>query len=175
MAVDESFDEYVATRALGLTRFAYVLTNDVHAAEDVVQGALLKVFRHWSRISRADHPDAYIRRVIVTTHLSSVRGRRPVEVLRSVLPERAAVGAAGDPAEQVSQRDTLRLALATLPARQRAVLVMRHYAGMDDSAIADVLRCGVGTVRAHASKGATALRLVLSDDQLLAPSKGDAR
>jgi RNA polymerase sigma-70 factor (sigma-E family) len=153
-----SFDEYVDARALALTRFAYVLTNDRHLAEDLVQSALLTAFRNWDKVERADHPEAYVRRIIVTTHLSAARKRRPAEVLLAVFPDRGSAGRFDDPGELVPEQDRLRRALATLPARQRAVLVLRHYAGLDDGAIANILGCGQVAVRAHASKGAAALR-----------------
>ena len=64
----------------------------------------------------------------------------------------------GDPADRVAERDEMRRALATLTAQQRAVLVLRHYEGYDDAAIASVLGCSEGTVRAHASRGGRRLR-----------------
>lgn len=66
-----------------------------------------------------------------------------------------------DPADRVAARDELQRALATLSARQRAVLVLRHYEGWDDAAIAAALRCGEPVVRTHASRGLQRLRAAL--------------
>jgi DNA-directed RNA polymerase specialized sigma24 family protein len=68
-AGDARFEEYVAARGQALLRFAYVLTTDAYTAEDLVQSALADAFRHWRRVSRADHPDAYVRRMIVNKYL----------------------------------------------------------------------------------------------------------
>ena len=160
-----TFDEYVAARGLALTRFAYVLTGDRQHAEDLVQTAFLKAFRHWSRVSSADHPDSYVRRIIVTTHLSWRRRLSSQEQPTADFPDTAS-SADDDPAERAAHRDVLRRALLSLPVRQRTVLVLRHYAGYDDAAITDLLGCGEGTVRAHASKGSAQLRLDLSTHRL---------
>jgi RNA polymerase sigma-70 factor (sigma-E family) len=160
MGSDEpvTFDEYVVSRSPALLRFGAALTGDPYLAEDLVQSALVKAHRHWRTVSTADHPDAYVRRVMVTTHVSAGRKRRVLETLTSVLPERS-LGT--DLAEQVGDRDELERAIRRLPPQQRAVLVLRHYAGYEDAAIADVLGCSEGSVRAYASKGATALRAAL--------------
>jgi RNA polymerase sigma factor (sigma-70 family) len=66
----------------------------------------------------------------------------------------------------VAERDEVRRALATLTAQQRAVLVLRHYEGYDDPAIAAVLGCGEGTVRGHASRGGQRLREALQRNRV---------
>jgi RNA polymerase sigma-70 factor (sigma-E family) len=154
-----TFDEYVVSRSPALLRFGAALTGDAHLAEDLVQSALVKAHRHWRTVSAADHPDAYVRRVMVTTHISSGRKHRVLETLTSVLPERSR---GTDLADQVGDRDELERAIRGLPPQQRAVLVLRHYAGYEDAAIAAVLGCSQGSVRAYASKGATALRAALA-------------
>lgn len=153
------FSEYVAARGPALERFAFVLTGDAQRAEDLTQTALLKAYRRWRRVSRADHPDAYVRRIVVTSHLDWRRRRSNDEQPLDTLPERP--GRAPDPGQQVADRDELRRALATLSPRQRAVLVLRHYEGQDDRAIAALLRCGEATVRTHASRGLQRMRAAL--------------
>jgi RNA polymerase sigma-70 factor (sigma-E family) len=153
-----TFDEYVVSRSPALLRFGAALTGDAHLAEDLVQVALVKAYRHWRTVASADHPDAYVRRVMVTTHISAHRRRRVLETLAAVLPDR---GGGADPADLVGDRDELDRAIAALPPQQRAVLVLRHYAGYEDAAIADVIGCTQASVRAYASKGAAALRSVL--------------
>jgi RNA polymerase sigma-70 factor (sigma-E family) len=161
MGSDEpvTFDEYVVSRSPALLRFAAALTGDAHLAEDLVQSALVKAHRHWRTVSAADHPDAYVRKVVVTTHISAHRRRRVVEQLTAVLPER---GRGGDLADRIGDRDELERAIRELPAQQRAVLVLRHYAGYEDVAIADVLGCSQTSVRSYASKGAARLRVLLT-------------
>jgi RNA polymerase sigma-70 factor (sigma-E family) len=152
------FSEYVAARGEALERYAYVLTGDAHRAEDLVQTALLKAYRRWRRVSRADSPDAYVRRIVTTSYLDWRRRRSNAEEPAAVLVEQPG---GPDPADRVAVRDELRRALATLSPRQRAVLVLRHYEGWTDAAIADVLRCGEPAVRTHASRGLQRLRAAL--------------
>ncbi|RKS68574.1 RNA polymerase sigma-70 factor (sigma-E family) [Motilibacter peucedani] len=170
-----AFDEYVVARSAALLRFAFVLTGDAHLAEDLLQGALLKAHRNWQRVAATDHPDAYVRRIVVNDHLSDSRRRRVLESLTAVLPDRLAAGAGGDPAAQVGERDELSRALETLPGKQRAVLVLRHYAGYDDEAIAETLGCSVGAVRVNASRGAARMRALLRPRDAFPATTGDER
>nr|WP_196792118.1 SigE family RNA polymerase sigma factor [Motilibacter deserti] len=167
-----TFDEYVAARSLALTRFAYVLTGDAHLAEDLVQSALLKAFRHWGKVARADSPDAYVRRIVVNTHLSWRRRLRLPEWPVAAPPDTPTGGLLDDPADLVGERDVLHRALTDLPPRQRTVLVLRHYAGYDDADIARTLGCTEAAVRGYASKGAARVRAALSISYQEAP---DAR
>jgi RNA polymerase sigma-70 factor (sigma-E family) len=157
------FSEYVAARGQVLERFAYVLTGDADLAQDLVQTALLKAYRRWRWVTRAEHPDAYVRRIVTTSFLDWRRRRSNAEAPVDVVPDRAGP----DLAEGVVERDQLRRALGTLTPRQRAVLVLRHYEGLDDAAIAALLRCGEVSVRSHASRGAARLRASL--DQTISP------
>lgn len=149
------FEEYVAARGQALLRFAYVLTGDSHQAQDLVQTALMDAYRHWRRVARAEHPDAYVRRMVVNAHLTWRRRRS--------IGERAAadVGAtrsAPDHADAVVERDAVWQALNRLPPRGRAVLALRYYADYDDAAIADLLGIAVGSVRSVASRSLATLR-----------------
>lgn len=149
----ESFDSYVAAEGAALLRFAHVLTGDHHLAEDLVQEALVKAHRRWSRI---DRPGAYVKKAVLRQYLSWRRrrssGERPTDAtLEHTVAQR-------DVAEQVTDRQALRALLATLPRQQRAVLVLRFFEDLDDATIADLVGCSAATVRAHASKGLSRLR-----------------
>jgi RNA polymerase sigma-70 factor (sigma-E family) len=157
------FSEYVAVRGAALERFAYVLTGDAHLAQDLVQTALLKAYRRWRWVARADHPDAYVRQIVTRSYLDWRRRRSSTEEPVGAVPELSAP----DLAEGVADRDQLRRALGALSPRQRAVLVLRHYEGLDDAAIAALLRCGEVSVRSHASRGLARLRASL--DQPTSP------
>lgn len=162
-----TFDAYVGARLPALVRFATVLTGNPVEAEDLVQNALIKTLRHWRKVSRADQPDAYVRRIIVNTHISSGRRLRVLEQLRDVLPERRDLQVHTDLSTEVAATDCLERALGRLPARQRAVLILRH-SGYSDTEVAEVLGCAAVTVRAYASKGRAALRDALhKEDQML--------
>lgn len=153
---DRDFGEFIAGALPALLRFGHVLTGSPQEAEDLVQEALAKSLRRWRRAS-ADNPGAYVRKVMVNTHLTRWR-RWHGRVRLGEVPEVAA----DDPGLARSHEwDTLRRALARLPPRQRAVLVLRYLEDLPDPAIAAVLGCGTGTVRSQASRGLDALRPLL--------------
>jgi len=74
------FEAYVQARGQGLVRLAYVLTGDPHTAEDLAQTALADAYRHWWRVRRADHPDAYVRKALLNAHLGRLRRRSSSEL-----------------------------------------------------------------------------------------------
>ncbi|WP_078897001.1 SigE family RNA polymerase sigma factor [Streptomyces sp. XY431] len=150
------FEGFAATRWRRLVRTAYLLTGDYHEAEDVVQATLAKVFRSWSRISRLDEPDAYVHRALVNNNLSRHRRRRVRQLLVPVLPERA--HSAGTGHRDVEERSVLLQALAELPPRQRAVVVLRYWEDMSEQQVAEVLGCSAGNVKSQASRGLAKLR-----------------
>lgn len=157
--MDGSFEQYVDSQGDALLRFAYVLSGDVHLAEDLVQEVLAKVFRRWHRMAHVAYPDAYLRTAIVRQFLSWRRRRASHETSLEVVPDglvSTADGAAGHAA-----RDEMWRLLADLPRRQRAVLVLRYYEDLPDERIAEVLGCRQTTVRVHASRGLSHLRQVL--------------
>ncbi|MFJ4096755.1 SigE family RNA polymerase sigma factor [Kitasatospora sp. NPDC089913] len=150
------FEGFAATRWRRLVRTAYLLTGDHHEAEDVVQATLAKVFRSWSRISRLDEPDAYVHRALVNNNLTRHRRRRVRQLLVPVLPERAHSAGAGH--RDVEERSVLLQALAGLPPRQRAVVVLRYWEDMSEQQVAEVLGCSAGNVKSQASRGLAKLR-----------------
>ncbi len=155
------FEEYVATRGRALERYAYVLSGDPHLAQDLTQTALVKAYRRWSWVARADQPDHYVRRILTTSFIDWTRRRSSTERPTETVPE----GSSGrDPATVTVVRDQLRRGLTSLTAQQRAVLVLRHYEGYDDEAIGAVLQCSAATVRSHASRGLHRLRDFLTTE-----------
>lgn len=162
---DSEFEAYVSAHGHALERYAYALTGDAGRAEDLVQTVLLGVYRHWSRVARVEHPEAYVRRMVTNAHLGWHRGRHNSEVPTEEIPDERS---SPDPAIGVVDRDELRRALQRLSPHQRAVLVLRHVEGLDDEAIAATLGCSVGTVRGHASRGRDRIRTFLSETSSVA-------
>jgi RNA polymerase sigma-70 factor (sigma-E family) len=158
----ETFEGFVAARGPALLRLAVMLTGDAHAAQDLVQTALARALRHWAKVEAADAPEAYVRRIVLHEHLSWRRRRSNGEVVSdAAVAARSPSGvdpAGGDPAGPTVARDAAWRLLATLPRRQRAVLVLRYYDDLDDAAIAGLLGCGQSTVRSQAARGLAALR-----------------
>ncbi|MEY9965520.1 RNA polymerase sigma-70 factor (sigma-E family) [Streptacidiphilus sp. MAP12-16] len=148
------FEAFASLRWQRLVRTAYLLTGDHHEAEDLVQATLAKVFPGWSRIRRLDSPDGYVHRALVNNNLSRYRRRRVLHLLTPLLPERAQQSEDG----QVEQRSLLLQALAALPPRQRAVVVLRYWEDLSEQQVADVLGCSPGNVKSQASRGLQKLR-----------------
>lgn len=151
---DADFREFVEVRYGDLLRTAYLLTGDRHAAQDLVHEALLKVMRHWRRV---DEPMAYVRRAMVNERTSRWRRIGLRELLPGILPDRPG----SDEADAVVERDELLTALQRLPARMRAVLVLRYWEDLSEVDIAAELGCSVGTVKSQAARGLARLRDVL--------------
>jgi RNA polymerase sigma-70 factor (sigma-E family) len=162
---DEEFTDYVAARSPWLRRVAYLLCEDWHHADDLVQTAITRLYVHWSRAQAADNIDGYARTVLVRAFLAERRTSwwRRVTVSADV-PERAA---------DHPERDLdLRRALEVLPPRQRAAVVLRYYCDLSVAQTAGVLRCSAGTVKSQTARGLETLRrnLASSPENLISPS-----
>jgi len=138
-----------------------VLTGDRHTAEDVVQIALAKTALGWSRVRRKENPEGYVRRAIVNTHLNAMRRKPWREQPREFMPDDALARRAE---EELDDRDAMWAALAGLPPKQRAVLVLRYYEDLSEADIADVLGCSRGTVKSQAAKGLLHLREIVAKE-----------
>ena len=154
----ESFDDFVATRSNRLLRTAYLLTHDRALAEDLVQTSLAKAWFSWGRIE--GRPEAYVRRIMVNTYSSWWRRRWNGEEATADLPERGA-GQGFRPGEdvRVDDRTDLWRALARLPRRQRAVVVLRFYEDLSEAETAEIMQCSMGTVKSQASRALARLRV----------------
>ena len=155
MAVPVGFEDFVREHSSALLRAGWLLTGDWPAAEDLVQGALAVAWSHWDEIRDPAAAPAYVRTALLRAFLRGRRRRWLGEVPTAVLPED---GPAGHPTPDADLRLDLQRALATLPARQRAVLVLRFFADLSEADAAAALGCSVGSVKAHASRGLARLR-----------------
>ena len=152
----ESLAAFVHARLPALLRYAVVVAGDRTLAEDVVQEVLARAHGRWASISRTEHPEAYLKKMIVNEFLSWRRRWARIQPVESV-----PVPASDEPdhASQHAERDALRAELARLPRYQRVVLVLRYYEDLSDNQIADLLGCSPGTVRGHASRALAKLRV----------------
>lgn len=155
---ETAFDEFLAARATSLLRTAILVCGaSQHDAEDLVQHALEKVYRHWARI-RHDNPEAYARKVVVNAAISRARRRRVVqEITFARPPDTAADG------PDLDLRDTLIEELRRLPARMRAVLVLRYWEDQSEADTARLLGCSAGTVKSQAARGLARIREHISE------------
>ena len=143
-----------------LLRTTYGVTGDRQLAEDALQTAFAKAYAAWPRVSRADDPVAYVRRMAINAAFAQHR-RAAVrhEVAVPLGPERRDLGADGP-----LRDDEVWCAVQTLPPRQRAVVVLRYYEDLSEAQIADALGCRPGTVKSQASAALAALRARLDAD-----------
>jgi RNA polymerase sigma-70 factor (sigma-E family) len=155
-----TFEEYVATRGPALVRLARLLTGDDHRGEDLAQDVLARVYVHWRRVARSGRPDVYVRRMLVNANASWWRRRssREVAVGAGAIATVAERSVTSDVDAAAVERDLMWRLILTLPARQRAVLVLRYYEDLDDAAIAEILDCSAVTVRTHAMRALATLR-----------------
>ncbi|NUT33337.1 MAG: SigE family RNA polymerase sigma factor, partial [Hamadaea sp.] len=138
MAAEAEFEKFVETRYVDLLRVAYLLTGSAHEAEDLVQTALVKAMRRWSRV---EEPMAYVRRAMVNQHISIWRRIGQREFVTDTVPDVRRA----DEAEQIAQRAAVHAALRSLPPRTRAVVVLRYLVDLPEAEVAEMLGCSVGT------------------------------
>jgi RNA polymerase sigma-70 factor (sigma-E family) len=153
---DAEYTEYVAARLSSLRRLAAVLCDDWQRADDLVQATLIKLYVRWGRVRAASHPDAYARTVLVHEFIQE---RRSLWVKRVSLS-----GGVADPPAAVVDQDAvldLRAAVAALPARQRATLVLRFYCDLNVDQSAEILGCSPGTVKSQTARALEAVRRAL--------------
>ncbi|AVV42881.1 SigE family RNA polymerase sigma factor [Streptomyces sp. P3] len=159
---DTEFQAFVVGRWPRLMRTAFLLTGEQHAAEDLVQSTLEQVYVAWRRVRAADEPEAYVRRVMINAH-----ARRHRRKLRELLAPRDdgpglahETPAPGDLIARADDRQTLLRALAALPPRQRAAVVLRYWEDLTETQTAEAMGCSVGTVKSNAAKGIAKLRAI---------------
>ena len=160
--LDEAdYTEFVRTRSGALLRTAYLLMGDHGLAEDILQAALTKVYVSWGRIRDPQAVESYARRTLATTATSwwrrkGVRRERPSG---DDLPDR------GVPArtDELDEHAHVWACVQALPARQRAVIVLRYYEDLTEAETAAVLGCAVGTVKAQAHRAIARLRTSLGE------------
>ncbi|MGC4808073.1 SigE family RNA polymerase sigma factor [Micromonospora sp. DT233] len=157
---EQLFREFVTSEMASLRKLAYVTCGDWHTAEDAVANALIKLYPRWRKL---DRPDLYAKTMVYRAAIDETR--------RSWRRERSAGDAmpevtVGDSAGATDERMRLRVALRTVPARQRAAVVLRHYLGLSLEDTAGVLNCTVGTAKSQVSRGLAKLRESLADERI---------
>jgi RNA polymerase sigma-70 factor (sigma-E family) len=166
---ERAFERFVAAEGTSLLRFAYLLTGGREAAEDLLQSALERCYRHWRRVERTDRPERYVRRMLANAATDRWRGlrRRPELPLAA-----AAEPVAADATEALLIRDELFRALRALSARQRVVVALRYVEDLSERDTAALLDCSVGSVKAHASRGLARMRAELAESGASLPAAG---
>jgi RNA polymerase sigma-70 factor (sigma-E family) len=158
------FDRFAAETWEPLLRTGYLMTGDAKDAEDLVQETLLKVARRWNRVRGMDHPAAYARRILINLvlHDAGRRSRQRAELWPQDDGAETADQSAARALREVDDQAEFRWAVARLPARQRAVLVLRYWADLPVAEVAGILGCSEGTVTSTASRAAARLAETLA-------------
>ena len=159
---EEEYREFVGSRAASLHRTAYLLCGDWHLASDLVQETFVQAFRHWRRVQRADNQNAYVKRILINEFNRHWQRYGGLPVADN---DRLDVAVPDISDEVVSRADLLR-ALLTLPARQRATVVLRYLEGMSERETAAVMRCSEGTVKSQTARALNALEGCLKHKEL---------
>jgi RNA polymerase sigma-70 factor (sigma-E family) len=154
------FESWLVAREGRLQRTAHLLTGDVHAAQDLVQNTLAKLYLRWDRVRDAGDVDAYARKVLVNEYRTA--WRRPVRRAEQVV-ELVPDAPAPEPPEYDGIREAVWGFVCSLPPKQRAVVVLRFYEQLTEAEIADLMGISLGTVKSQSSRALAALRARLPD------------
>jgi RNA polymerase sigma-70 factor (sigma-E family) len=155
---EQAFREFVTSQMASLRKLAYVTCGDWHAAEDAVANTLVKLYPRWRKLER---PDLYAKTMVLRAAIDEKR--RPWRRERSAGDARPDI-ALTDASSATAERLRLKSALAAVPARQRAAVILRHYLGLSLEDTAGVLGCTVGTAKSQTSRGLAKLRELLAVD-----------
>jgi RNA polymerase sigma-70 factor (sigma-E family) len=154
-AAEQAFTEFAHASRTRLRRTAYLMCGDWERSRDHVQEALIRVYVRWPKLQRQGGELAYARRAVASVVIDESRRRWSRELPAEADPTRAT---AEDVAATVTDRAALLAALAGLPPRQRACVVLRYFEELDVRETAAVLRCSEGTVKSQTSRALAALR-----------------
>jgi RNA polymerase sigma-70 factor (sigma-E family) len=155
---ESEYVDFVTHHANGLCNTAYLLCGDWKRAEDATQEALLKLYRNWPRLQRKGAIGAYARKVVVSTTLDGLRRKSSTELVGG----ETFFSSTTDPADPLSLLENRLLiikALAALPTRQRACVVLRYFDELSVDETAEALGCSAGTVKSQTMRALEKLRL----------------
>ena len=145
---DAEFTDFVVEHGARLLRTACLLTGDAHLGEDLVQTALAKAYGAWPKVRRAEHRGAYVRRLMVNTHLSWLRRLTNTERVHETFPDLAS----GDHQSAHAETDEMRRALLQLSPRVRTAVVLRYFDDLSEAETAQLMGCSRSTVNNHVSR-----------------------
>ncbi len=154
---DVAFAEYFAARSSAMRATAFLLCGDWHRAEDLTQTAFTRLYLRWNRVHRHESLDPYVRKVLISAFIDETRWGW----WKRERPHDARIERTTDP-DPTEDRVTLMRALAEVPPRQRAVLVLRYWQDLTVEDTAAALGCSPGTVKSQAARGLQTLRTLVA-------------
>ena len=159
-AADDDFATFVAAATPRLRRIAYLMCRDWHLAQDLTQLTLAKMYAVWPRIRRTTDLEAYSRRVLMNAVLDQRKRRSGTEIVLADLPERPT----DQPGHAPELHVTLMHALATLPVRDQAIVVLRHWEDHSVDTVAEILGVTPSVVKMQTMRALARLRDLLGED-----------
>ena len=163
---DSEYLEYVTAKGPWLRRIAFLLCQDWHRADDLVQSTITKLYINWPKVAKVDHPDSYVRAILVNLFLAEQRSPWWHRVTISSEPIEAEAPDAERQIADLGLRLHLGDALAAIPPRQRTSLVLRYYCDLSLEQTAEIMGCSVGTVKSQSARGLSAVRAVMAAEFL---------
>ena len=157
-ATDGEFTDFVRDHGAALLRTASLLTGDRARGEDLAQTALARAYAHWDKVRGADEPVAYVRKLLVNSHLSWLRLLTNTEQVIESVPDR---GDGADLQARHAAADELRTALLQLSPRVRTAVVLRYFDDLSEAETARLMGCSTKTVNNSVGRGLAALRGLL--------------
>ncbi len=157
LADDGAFDLIFQAECRGVVRAAYLVTGDWAVAQEIAQDAFAELFVRWDQVRDYDKPGAWVRRVAIRRAVRARGRRRPIDARTDVV---------ADPSVTSDRSLDLHAALAALPPRQRAVLVLHYLEDLPVDEIATALGCSTSTVKVHLHRGRRHLQSTLPDTSL---------
>ena len=157
---DDEFTAFVAAAAPRLRRTAYLMCRDWHLAQDLTQITLAKMYASWARIWRTANLEAYSRRVLMNAVFDQKKRRSDAEVVLADLPDRPG----HPPGEAADLHLALLEALATLPVRDQAIVVLRHWEDQSVESVAEILGVSASVVKMQNARSLGRLRVLLGED-----------
>ncbi|MDG4804200.1 SigE family RNA polymerase sigma factor [Micromonospora sp. WMMD980] len=155
---DEDFSAFVAASAPRLRRTAYLMCRDWHLAQDLTQITFTRMYASWGRIRQSANLDAYSRRVLVNALFDQRRRRSGTEVVCAEPPDRS------EPEPNPELHVALMTALATLPVRDQAIVVLRHWEDQSVAAVAKIVGLSVSAVKMRDARALGRIRALLGED-----------
>ena len=155
---DEEFAAFVAAATPRLRRTAYLMCRDWHLAQDLTQITFTKMYASWGRIWRTANLEAYSRRALMNAVFDQKKRRSDSEIVRDQLPE------SPEPAPKTDLHVTLMAALATLPVRDQAIVVLRHWEDQSVDTVAEILGVSASVVKMRNARALSRIRALLGED-----------
>ena len=157
---DTEFTEFATAATPRLRRTAYLMTRDWHLAQDLTQLTLARMYASWSRIGRTANLEPYSRRVLLNAIFDQRKRRSDSELVLAELPDRPL-----PPTEPTAELHVMLMrALATLPVRDQAIVVLRHWEDQSVETVAEILDVSPSVVKMQSMRALSRLREVLGED-----------